>query len=76
MRTILAIPGVVLSFLTLLLMLLAMVPFLGWLNWINIPLAVVALLFCMLGRSTTGVTVSLVVILIGIFRLQIGCGII
>lgn len=75
-RTILAIPGFIMSLLSLILMLLAMVPLLGWINWINIPLAVIALLFSSIGRSKTGVTISIVVILLGIFRLKIGFGII
>ena len=76
MRTIFAIPGLFLSFLTLLLMFLAMLPLLGWLNWLNVPLALVALLFSLIGRSPTCTTISVVVILLGIFRLKIGCGVI
>lgn len=76
MRTIFAIPGLLLGFLSLFFMFLAMIPFLGWFNWLNIPLAVVALLFSLIGGSRTGVTISVVVILLGIFRLQMGWGII
>lgn len=76
MRTILAIPGFFLCFLSLFIMFLGMIPFLGWLNWINIPLAVVALLFSLLSGSCTGSVISIVVIVLGIFRLKLGCGII
>lgn len=76
MRTIIAIPGVIISLLSLFFMLLGMLPFLGWLNWLNIPVAIVALLFSAIGRSRTGTIISLVVIVLGIFRLQIGFGVI
>lgn len=76
MRTIIAIPGVIISLLSLFFMLLGMLPFLGWLNWLNIPIAVIGLLFSLVGRSRTGTIISLVVIVLGIFRLQLGFGII
>ncbi|GEM_PF-1449163 len=76
MRTIIAIPGVLVSLFSLFIMLLSMLPLLGWLNWLNIPVAIVALLFSLVGRSRTGTIISLVVIVLGIFRLQIGFGII
>lgn len=75
MRTIFAIPGFIMSFLCLVIMFLAMIPFLGWLNWINIPLAVIALLFSLISRLRTGTVICIVVILLGVFRLQMGCGV-
>jgi len=76
MRTILAIPGMVMGLISLIIMFIAMIPLLGWLNWINIPLAVVGLLFSLIGRSRTGTVICIVVILLGVFRLQMGWGII
>jgi len=76
MRTILAIPGIIFSIIALIVMFLGLIPLLGWLNWINIPIAVVGLLFSLLGRSRTGSVLSIVVIVIGLFRLQMGWGII
>ena len=75
MRTIFAIPGFIMSFLCLVIMFLAMIPFLGWLNWINIPLAVLALLFSLIARLRTGTVICIVVILLGLFRLKMGCGV-
>lgn len=76
MRTIFAIPGLILSFIGLIIMLLGMIPLLGWLNWISIPFAVIGLLFSLAGRSQTGTVMCIVVILLGAFRLQIGSGVI
>lgn len=76
MRTIFAIPGFILSSLSLIIMFLAMIPFLGWLNWINIPIAVLALLLSLVSGLRTGAVISVIVIILGIFRLKMGCGVI
>ncbi|MDR2037856.1 MAG: hypothetical protein LBQ60_08030 [Bacteroidales bacterium] len=68
--------GRILSVFALFFMFLAMIPFLGWLNWLNIPFAVVALLISIIGRFRGGMILCLVVILVGMFRLKMGWGII
>lgn len=57
-------------------MLLGMIPLLGWLNWVNIPLAILGLLFSVIGKSKGGVTICVVAILLGGMRLMIGGGLI
>jgi len=51
----------------------------GWLNWLIIPLAVLGLVFGILARRSSGIAAILLcsaAIIIGIFRLAIGGGII
>ncbi len=59
---------------------IAFLPLLGWANWIIIPFAVLGLVLGILGiRSTPGIiAISLcsAAIVIGIFRLTLGGGII
>jgi len=76
MRTIFAIPGLIISILSMFIMILAMVPFLGWLNWINIPLALVALLFSLVSRLRSGTILCIVILLLSVFRLKLGGGVI
>lgn len=76
MRTIFAIPGLIMSIISMFIMILAMVPFLGWLNWINIPLVVVALLFSLVSRLRSGVILCLVILVLSVLRLKLGGGVI
>jgi thiamine transporter ThiT len=57
-------------------MLLGFIPLLGWFNWINIPLAVIGLILSALFGSKTGMTLCIVAIFFGLFRLVIGFGVI
>lgn len=56
--------------------LVAFIPLVGWLNWLVIPVAVIGLVIGVFSKQTTGRNINLVVILIGMFRLFIGGGII
>lgn len=65
--------------------LLAFLPMLGWGNWFMIPFAVVGSLIAAIGllftrsekrgRASTGLTLNVLAIAIGIFRLVIGGGV-
>ena len=63
----------------------ASVPLLGWLNWLNIPFAITGLVLGAIGVSTArrsraagviGIVLCLLAIILGLIRLEWGCGII
>lgn len=68
--------GRLLGIISLFLMVLSLIPFLGWLNWINIPIAILGLVFSILGKSSGGIIICVVAILFGMLRLILGGGII
>lgn len=53
----------------------AFIPLLGWLYWLVVPFGILALILSAIGNSSAGKTISIIVILVGIFRLMIGGGI-
>lgn len=55
--------------------LVAFLPLLGWLNWLIIPLAVVGAAVGIMSRGTSGRNLNLFVMVIGLFRLLLGGGI-
>lgn len=71
---------------SLLWMILALIPFLGWGNWFLIPFAAIGAIIGAIGmavtspgkrgRAKTGLLLNAVVIVVAIFRLSIGGGII
>ena len=76
---ILGIFGIIIGVISLILVAVAFIPLLGWLNWLIIPLAVLGLVFGILARRSSGIAAILLcsaAIIIGIFRLAIGGGII
>jgi hypothetical protein len=54
----------------------AFIPFLGWANWLIIPLAVIGAGLGMMSRGTAGRNLNLFVIVVGVFRLILGGGIV
>lgn len=56
--------------------LIAFIPLLGWANWLIIPLAVIGAGLGMMSRGTAGRNLNLFVIVVGVFRLILGGGII
>ena len=54
--------------------LVAFIPLLGWLNWLVIPVAVIGLLLGLLSNKTGGRNINLVVVILAMFRLFIGGG--
>ena len=53
----------------------AFLPLLGWLNWLIIPLAIIGAGGGVLGKATAGRNLNLFVIVVGVFRLMLGGGI-
>ena len=53
----------------------AFVPFFGILNWLIVPLALIGAGIGAMSKSNSGRNLNLVVILIGVFRLWLGGGI-
>jgi len=77
--------GFILGLVSLIGWAIALIPLLGWLNWIFIPVAVIGLIFSLIGicipippRSLgiAGIIMCLIVIVLGFLRLKMGCGII
>jgi len=54
---------------------IAFIPLFGWAYWAIVPLAVVGLLFGFLSGKTTGRNLNLFIVLLGVFRLFIGGGV-
>jgi hypothetical protein len=54
--------------------LVAFIPFLGWLNWLVIPVVAIGLVIGLLSDKTTGRNINLLVLVIAMFRLFIGGG--
>jgi hypothetical protein len=69
------IASIIIGYVALLCALIAFVPLLGWLNWLIIPLAIIGAGIGMISRGTAGRNLNLLVIVIGIFRLMLGGGI-
>ena len=67
--------SVIIGIVALLGALVGFIPFLGLLNWLVIPLAAVGLVVGFLSDRTSGRNINLVVLLLAIFRLTIGFGI-
>lgn len=67
--------GVLFALVASILAVVAFIPLLGWLYWLVIPIGILSLIFSAIGNSATGKTLSIIVILVGIFRLMIGGGI-
>ena len=75
--------GLVFGIISIVGMFIFFLPLLGSLNWINIPFAVVGLIVSILsiintkrkGLGIAGIVLCSIAIVIGIGRLQLGCGI-
>ncbi len=59
---------------TLIVALVAFLPLLGWLNWFILPVAVIGLVLGLLAKNKNGRNINLVVLIMAIFRLNIGGG--
>ena len=67
--------SLIIGFVALVLAVVAFIPLLGWANWIIIPLAVIGAGLGMMSRGTAGRNLNLFVIVVGVFRLILGGGI-
>ena len=56
--------------------LVAFIPLLGWLNWLVIPVAAIGLVLGLISDKTTGRNINVAVLVISMFRLFIGGGLI
>jgi hypothetical protein len=68
--------SLIIGFVALLLAVVAFIPLLGWANWLIIPLAVIGAGLGMMSGGTAGRNLNLFVIVVGVFRLILGGGII
>jgi hypothetical protein len=67
--------SLIIGFVALLCVVVAFIPFLGLLNWLIIPLAVIGAGLGMMSSGTAGRNLNLFVIVVGVFRLILGGGI-
>ena len=67
--------SLIIGFVALVLAVVAFIPPLGWANWLIIPLAVIGAGLGLMSRGTAGRNLNLFVIVIGVFRLILGGGI-
>ncbi|MDQ3458722.1 MAG: hypothetical protein M3498_05390 [Deinococcota bacterium] len=67
--------SVIIGLVALVIALVGFIPLLGWLNWLVLPGAVVGLVLGLMSRQTSGRNINLVVIVLALFRLSLGGGI-
>ena len=67
--------SLIIGFVALVLAVIAFIPLLGWANWIIIPLAVIGAGLGVMSKGTAGRNLNLFVIVVGVFRLILGGGI-
>ncbi len=67
--------SLIIGFVALLCAVVAFLPLLGWMNWLIIPLAIIGAGVGVLGKGTAGRNLNLFVIVVGVFRLMLGGGI-
>lgn len=67
--------SLIIGFVALLLAVIAFIPLLGWANWLIIPLAVIGAGLGLMSKGTAGRNLNLFVIVVGVFRLILGGGI-
>ena len=67
--------SLIIGFVALMCAVVAFLPLLGWLNWLIIPLAIIGAGVGVLGKGTPGRNLTLFVIIVGVFRLMLGGGI-
>lgn len=60
----------------LVLAIICLIPFLGWGNWIVIPLAVIGIIIGAFSDKRTGMYLNIIALVIALFRLSMGGGII
>ena len=56
-------------------MFVGLIPLLGWINWIVLPVAVFGLLFGALSKTSSGVILNGIVLIVSLIRLILGGGI-
>ena len=66
--------SIIIGLLALIAAFVAFLPLLGWLNWLVIPVVAIGLVLGLLSDKTTGRNINLVVLILAMFRLFIGGG--
>jgi hypothetical protein len=67
--------SLIIGVVALMLAVIAFIPLLGWANWLIIPLAVIGAGLGLMSNGTAGRNLNLFVIVVGVFRLILGGGI-
>lgn len=67
--------SVVIGLVALVFAAVAFLPLLGWANWLVVPLAVIGAAIGMMSRGSAGRNLNIFVIVVGVFRLILGGGI-
>ncbi len=67
--------SLIIGVVALMLAVIAFIPLLGWANWLIIPLAVIGAGLGLMSSGTAGRNLNLFVIVVGVFRLILGGGI-
>ena len=67
--------SLIIGVVALMLAVVAFIPLLGWANWLIIPLAVIGAGLGLMSKGTAGRNLNLFVIVVGVFRLILGGGI-
>lgn len=68
--------SIIIGFVALALAIVGLLPMLGWLNWLVLVLALLGAVIGIFAVKRTGLNLNLVVMIVAIFRLVIGGGII
>ena len=67
--------SLIIGVVALLFAVIAFLPLLGWANWLIIPLAMIGAAVGMAANGNSGRNLNLFVIVVGVFRLMLGGGI-
>jgi hypothetical protein len=67
--------SIIIGLVSLVFVVIAFLPLLGWANWLVIPLAVIGAAIGALSRGRAGLSLNVLVIIIGTLRLILGGGI-
>ena len=67
--------SLIIGVVALMLAVIAFIPLLGWANWLIIPLAVIGAGLGLMSSGKAGRNLNLFVIVVGVFRLILGGGI-
>ena len=68
--------SILIGIVLLVFVLVGLIPFLGWLNWLGLVIGAVGVLVGALSRHRAGLIFNIVLLLIAVWRLSMGGGII
>jgi len=67
--------SIIIGLVSLVFVVIAFLPLLGWANWLVVPLAVIGAAIGAMSRGRTGLSLNVLVIIVGTLRLILGGGI-